>query len=484
MVDYDYDVIVAGGGMAGLISAAAIAVYSKQHSRVLVVDRNPPAEPGKKTINGWTCGDAVSKRSLDYLADNTGIRYGAPELEHPVEGVLVYSPDHETKVLFEGEGYILNRKLLPTRQVDDARKLGVEFVFNAACDELYKEDGYIRGVIGRNRIDGSRFKKTAKMVIDAAGNATTLRPNLPIESKIERNIDRDDLESTGRYIFDFEIATDDQTWFDSRYALIHLDQYLAPGGYAWTFPKSKSKVNIGLGVQKKALDRRNAKFGKKDGLQNLIDEYVSVNKVIKNPTPSPGSGDTGNTKGSWQVSVRRQNDCMVANGYAIVGDAAWMARPIDAGGIGPAIYASVMLGKVVAEAIGANDTSEKGLWNYNLEYMKHHGYQMASFEVLRRYLQTLTNEQISYGMKYFLSDEDISNIVNREHPRFGRLRMLNPAMMVRIAKEPKLASGLKHTADSSEALIAHNMNYPEKPEGFEAWRRRLLVLMQEAFLDN
>ena len=68
--------------------------------------------------------------------------------------------------------------------------------------------------------------------------------------------------------------------------------------------------------------------------------------------------------------------------------------------------------------------------------MKHHGYQMASFEVLRRYLQTLTNEQISYGMKYFLSEDDISSIVNREHPRFSRLRLFNPAMLVRIAREP------------------------------------------------
>jgi digeranylgeranylglycerophospholipid reductase len=161
-----------------------------------------------------------------------------------------------------------------------------------------------------------------------------------------------------------------------------------------------------------------------------------------------------------------------------------MARPIDAGGIGPAIYASVMLGRVVARAIEANDTSEQSLWAYNLEYMKHHGYQMASFEVLRRYLQTLSNDQISYGMKHFLSEEDIASIVNREHPKFSRLRLLNPAMMVRIAKEPKLASGLKHTADSSEALIGHNMSYPEKPEGFAAWKKGLMILLQEAFIDN
>jgi digeranylgeranylglycerophospholipid reductase len=280
MPTYDYDVIVAGGGMSGLITAASIGAYSKQKARVLVVDRNPPTDPGKKTINGWTCGDAVSKRSIDYLSDNIGIRYARPELEHPVDGVLVYSPDHDTKVLFEGEGFILNRKILPKRQVEDAKKLGVEFAFNVACDRLYSEDGYVRGVTGRNLVDGTPFKKTSKMVVDAAGNATKLRPNLPIKSKIELDIDRDDLESTGRYIYDFEVSVEDPTWFDSRYALIHLDQYLAPGGYAWTFPKGKNKVNIGLGVQKKALDMRNARHAKKDGLQELIDQYVKMNNLI------------------------------------------------------------------------------------------------------------------------------------------------------------------------------------------------------------
>jgi digeranylgeranylglycerophospholipid reductase len=393
----------------------------------------------------------------------------------------VYSPDHETKVLFEGEGYILNRKILPHRQVEDAKKLGVDFVYNVVCDRAYAESGFVRGVTGRIMPEGTPFKKTAKMVVDASGSATKLRPNLPISSKIDPDIDRDDLESTGRYIFDFEVQGEDLTWFDPRYALIHLDQYLAPGGYSWVFPKGKSKVNVGLGVQKKALDERNKNFGKKEGLQDLIDQYVAMNKVIKKPLQSQDTEDQGNTKGSWQVSVRRHNDCLVANGYAMVGDSAWMARPIDAGGIGPSIYASVMLGRVIAHAIEANDTSEDSLWQYNLDYMKHHGYQMASFEVLRRYLQTLTNDQISYGMKYFLSEDDISSIVNREHPKFSRLRLLNPAMMVRVAKEPKLAGGLKHTADSSGELIAHNMNYPEKPGGFAAWKAELLSKLQDAF---
>ncbi len=44
----DYDIIVAGGGLAGLIVASAAAYYSKQSLRILVVDRNPLSDAGKK----------------------------------------------------------------------------------------------------------------------------------------------------------------------------------------------------------------------------------------------------------------------------------------------------------------------------------------------------------------------------------------------------------------------------------------------------
>src|SRR5579863_4967167 len=136
--------------MAGLLTASAIGHYSKKGARVLVVDRNPPEEAGKKTNNGWTCGDATSMNSLRFLEKSIGIKYGSPELEHPVKGILVYSPDHKTKVLFEGEGYILNRKLMPQRQVRDAKKFGVEFKFGITAEKLIAEDGYVRGVAGRD----------------------------------------------------------------------------------------------------------------------------------------------------------------------------------------------------------------------------------------------------------------------------------------------------------------------------------------------
>jgi len=180
----DYDVIVAGAGVAGMISATSAAKHSKQSLKILVIDRNSRAEAGKKTAAGWVCGDAVSKGSIEYLQHEVGVSYGSPELEHPVRGVVAYSPDHKSKAMFDGEGYVVNRKLLPQRQLNDAEKLGVEFQFETYADSLIVEDGFIRGLHCRSSKDNSTFKRTAKLVVDATGSASRLRTSLPIPSYI------------------------------------------------------------------------------------------------------------------------------------------------------------------------------------------------------------------------------------------------------------------------------------------------------------
>jgi len=475
----DYDIIVAGGGLAGLIVASSAAYYSNQSMKILVIDRNAIPQQGKKTVSGWVCGDAVGKNTVDYMTDRIKISWGYPEIEHPVKGVIAYSPDHETGISFDGEGYILNRQLLPQRQLRDVTKAGIEIKERVALRSLMVEGNSVIGVEGDDLDDKTAFKKTAQLVVDCTGVTSVLRTNLPIKSFIQRRIDRDDLEATGRYIYNFELAHEDKTYFDSDYCIIHLDQKLAPGGYGWVFPKGENKVNIGLGVQQKAFDTRNRAMGVHPDLKTLIDEYVEVNPVIKSPRLADGAGDEGNAWGTWQVSVRRQNDCLVANGYMLVGDSAWMPKPLDAGGIGPAIIAATIAGKDAVEALQAGDTSEKGLWKYNKHFINDYGYKTAGLEVFRRMLQGLTNEQINYGMKHFLSKMDIDKITKGEHPEFSTVDRLG--MIIRGAMNKKLAEDLKYCATINKVLVDHYHNFPETPEEFSEWHKTLTGHLEEAF---
>ncbi len=476
----DYDIIVAGAGLAGMIAAQSSSFYSKQRLSILVIDRNPEQMLGKKTINGWICGDAVGKNTVDYMTDRIKIAWGSPEIEHPVKGVMAFSPDRKTSIPFDGDGFMLNRQELPQRQLRDTKKMGINMQYSIALRNLLYENGSVIGVEGTDLKTNEPYKKTAKIVVDATGVVSMLRNGLSIKSNIEKKIDRDDLESTGRHIMKFESGIEDKTDFDPDYCIIHLDQDIAPGGYAWVFPKGKTKVNIGLGVQHTELQKRNQRLGRKDDVMKLINDYVKINKAIKNPRLSDDPSDSANATGTWQVSVRRQNDCLVANGYMLVGDSAWMPKPLDAGGIGPAIVAATIIGKDAVAAIEAGDVSERGLWQYNIDFINDYGYKTAGLEVFRRLLQTLTNEQIDYGMKHFLSKMDVEAISRGEHPDFGTVGKIS--MMIHGVLNKKLAESLRFTAQQNKILTTHYYNFPKTPDGFEAWHHTLHQILDESFV--
>ena len=475
----DYDVIVAGGGLAGTVAAQAVSHYSSQNLRVLVVDRNPDIVPGRKSLAGWVCGDACSKEAVDFMAERIDVRWTEPEIEHDVKGVMAFSPDRETAIPFDGDGYMLNRQRLPEIQNERCRKRGVEFEYEINLTGLIYDGLQAVGVRGIDNKSGQPFKRTAKIVVDATGVTSMLRNGLKNSTKVEKRIDRRDLESTGRYIMYFDQGEKNLSDFDRDYCIIHLDQDIAPGGYGWVFPKGDDKVNIGLGVEKSLLGRRNRRLGKKDNVESLMKEYLQRNSAITNPRLSEDPEDLNNNSGIFQVSVRRQNECLVSGGYMLVGDSAWMPKPIDAGGIGPALIAGAILGKCAAEAIESGDVSEAGLWRYNLEFIKEYGYKTAGLELFRRLVQQMTNEQISYGMKHFLGNLDVESISKGEHPDFSGLTKLG--MIIRGAMNRTVADGLKFTSSENKWLVEHYNSYPQHPEGFDEWNKKLHKRMDSAF---
>src|SRR6266852_9831018 len=168
------DVVVVGAGIAGCMSAATIAMRGKGKVGVVLLDRNPPTDVGKKNTLGWVCGDAVGEHHIKYVHDRVGVTYGLPEMENHVSAVYVYSPDMKVRVPFEGPGFVLDRPKFGKRLLDDAIKAGVEFRGGVQALDLVEESGMIVGLKGQT-VGGTvnqPFEMRTKLVIDTSGMST------------------------------------------------------------------------------------------------------------------------------------------------------------------------------------------------------------------------------------------------------------------------------------------------------------------------
>lgn len=461
-----YDVIVAGAGMSGLPAAAMAA---KNGMKVLMLDRNDKENVGRKTNWGWVCGDAVAESHLDFINKNLGTKFSYPELDLRVEGVYAISPDFKSKILFdEGAGYILNRPLFEGKLLETALKNGVEYMPKFEVERPLVENNFVTGIAGKNEsVEHKEFK--AKVVIDALGISTTLRRLLPNNEYVEKMVDINDLELTGRFLYEFDLDHEDPLYFNREYALIHLNQNISPGGYGWVFPKKGNRANVGIGVQKKSLEIRNKKFNKKDTLQTLMKEYAVTNPVFKNLrlfTEGPNGGE-----GYWSVAVRHQMEALTFNGYLGAGDSMAMPNPISAGGIGPALTAGVLAGINAAESINKGDFSVKGLWKYNVDFNEHYGKKSASLEVFRVYLQSLNNDLINYGMKMFLTAQEAKQL------SYGLVPELNLStkfkMALQGASNINTFKNLLYAVGKMKEINAIYEKYPTDPKDFIAWKGRI-----------
>lgn len=97
------------------------------------------------------------------------------------------------------------------------------------------------------------------------------------------------------------------------------------------------------------------------------------------------------------IPVRQPLSIMVANGYAALGDSAFMTVPIIGSGIGNAIKNS----KILAEVI-ASDTTEtysaETLWKYQYQYYNKMGRNIAPLALAKLVLTRVTQDELRYAI--------------------------------------------------------------------------------------
>lgn len=439
-----YDVVIVGGGAAGLFAAYLMA---RTGLRVAVIEKNSENKIGEKV-----CGDAIGKHHFDAL----GIPH--PELGFDAEGLFrgikVVSPDESHEITVYGDGYALNRKMFGLRLYRMATLAGAEVYAGYRFQKPVIEGSWLRGIRAL-RPDGISEEFRAKVIVDASGVAAVVRRSLPSGWWVSESIPSEDFNVTYREIWSGDID------IDHDFAWIFLNTSIAPGGYWWLFPKRKGVYNVGLGVQwKKGNPNPRIQFE-----YHIKSRYrESISEVID--------------RGGGLVPTRRPIPCMVWNSFIVIGDAAATANPVHGGGIGPAMLSASIATKTVVGAFDCGDFSLNTLWRYHREYHQVYGAKQASLDVLRMFLQTMTNEGLNFVFQTRLVD-------GRELYNIGAQGVLQQSILskvdslLRLITKPGLLAKLlklKQFMDRARELYLH---YPDTPDRYEAWRSE-----ERRFFDN
>jgi digeranylgeranylglycerophospholipid reductase len=295
---YHHDVIVIGGGPAG----STVARYAAENGAdVLVIDgRDPIGTP-------LQCGELVpSNDEMQRLCPDV------PDMDElfrtPAEAISRRStemhvvPPSGKALKFEFEGLVLNRVAHDEALVELAKESGAKYLVDSHVERVVDNQVIVRG--------GSTY--TAKIIVGAGGHNDPLR--------------RDHWNESSRKIpVKFVLMDGD---FGEAVEL-HFGS-MAPGGYAWMFPKS-SGANIGLGIQRS--------FSKGISLNQYAEKFISKY-----------DGEIS-FRGAGSLPMSGSIRTFVKGNYMLVGDAAGMVLPSNGAGITIAMIGGRIAGEVIAEPL-------------------------------------------------------------------------------------------------------------------------------------
>ena len=381
----NFDLIVVGAGTGGAMTAKTA---TKSGLEVCLVDRKRRPEIGDKI-----CGDAIGVHHFD----NLGLAYPkGDELAREIEGIEVFSPNEKAVFSMKGKGlhgFIINRLEFGQRILTEALDAGASLLDEHVATNLILKEGKAAGIISKDLKSSSTEEIYGKIVVDASGHASTLRSKAPPDWMIQSTIGNDEVMACYREIR--EVSTPIES---AQFCKIFLNQTAAPGGYSWIFPKGANTVNVGLGVQMKA--------GFPNPKKRLYDNVLSTPFFAGSKALSGGGG---------LAPTRRPIDCMVGEGFMLVGDSACQVNPIHGGGIGPSMTAGKIAAEVAAKSLEEGDCTTRSLWPYNSSYMKAYGYKQAGLDLFRIFLQKIGNDLIDYGMENVLiKEEDVLKVTSGE----------------------------------------------------------------------
>ena len=326
----DVDVVVVGAGPGGSVAARTVKQVAPELT-VLLVERDTAAGAPVR------CAEGVGDAGLREFADPQG----APWVSRRITRVIFIAPDEtEVRVAEGAVGWILDRTRFDACLAAEAAAAGAVVRVGVEATGMHRAgERWTVGLCGPGT--GGRDESVrARVVIGADGVETMVGRWAGLDTRVPAR----DMESCAQYV----LAGID---FDPDAIYLQFSERVAPGGYAWLFPKGIGIANVGLGIVALRARHRTAR--------DYLDDWIAR----RYPTGTRMAATVGGV--IVHPTVRRPH----ADGVLLVGDAAHMVNPLSGGGIVNAMKSGRLAGEAAAAAIAAGDTTAARLAGYQRAWM-------------------------------------------------------------------------------------------------------------------
>lgn len=285
---------------------------------------------------------------------------------------LFVSPDEKNSLKVPPakpmEEVSVSRRGLSDHLVNIAVENGAKVFYDTPVDSLVLEGDRVVGVkVGDEVIP-------ADLVIDASGLNSPFRGQIPAKFGVPEGSGKNGIMRgwRGFFVRNEEAPTPDP---ESTLYIKHLDGV----GISWCNLNDRNEVDVLIGRIGEQLTEEEQRAG----LEALRKNHpILTDKMVK--------------EGKWvDIGVRCTAGGLVADGYALVGDSAFMTMPI----MGSGIEASMKAGKWLVEHIlekGVTDFTAENLWGYQVKYFDELGADYVFIDVVKRWALNINPKEINW----------------------------------------------------------------------------------------
>lgn len=386
----EFDIVVVGAGPAG---SSAARVAAQNGAKVLLLEKRQEIGAPKR------CGEAAPTTEE---FEKLGVKIISQVIRNEIRGYSFYSPKGiNVKVVWDHPvGYMLERKMFDKFLAIQAAQAGAQIMVKARAINLLKGNGKIVGV--KINHFGEEFDVDTKIVIAADG----------VESKIARwaGLNSKSLRDATSNV-QFEMAGIELR--DPNLIEFYFGSKVAPGGYAWIFPKGDYTANVGVGIrggQTTAFQYLKKFIESKENLRN-----GAIIEVNVGATPIGGPIE------------KTVSDNLIA-----VGDTAGHINPVTGGGIYNAVLCGIIAGEVAAKAVQEGDTSETRLFEYEERWKKAILTNLEKGLRIKSVLEKMSDEELD-ALAEVLEGKDVVRLF-REDPMtvFIELMKRSPKLSIKL----------------------------------------------------